>query len=607
MFIGPVFTRETVTAPRRPRLFVWRAAYVLAFWVLMCTLWMVLTGTQSVRTVGELARFGRVLFGVMAPLQMAVVIFFAALATASAVAQEKDKKTLILLLMTRLTNSELVLGKLMASMLNVLMFVLAALPLFLIAGLFGGVSFGEILAAFAVTFAAVFAAGSLGSLIALWREKTFQTLALVALILVIWLGGWELAYQWFGETRLDGLSLKTIAAWFLPWRAIAPDAQGVTSLGPFGGAEALFVLAAAVLTVLLNAVAIWRVRVWNPSREKGDKEEREEEGGSVFSAELAERALDKNLANAGSATQPASRAATSSARSAPKKTRAVWDNPVLWREICTWAYGRKVILIRLVYVALAAAVVVGLYLAKQSPEGVTRTAAALAVVPLFIVSLKLINAQAVTAMTTERDGGALDILLVTDVTPGEFIFGKLGGVFYNTKEMVLLPLLVCVELWWLKAINGETLFFLIGGMLVMDCFAAMVGIHAGMTYGNSRTAIATSLGTLFFLFIGVATCMRIMLAFGSFQGQLPPFIAIVLGGGVGLYVALGVRNPSRAIALASLVCPFFTFYAITSYLLGNTLSVFLAVVGTYGFTTLALLVPAVAEFDVATGRTTGAE
>ena len=32
------------------------------------------------------------------------------------------------------------------------------------------------------------------------------------------------------------------------------------------------------------------------------------------------------------------------------------------------------------------------------------------------------------------------MLLVTDMTAKEFVFGKLGGVFYNTKEMVLLPM-----------------------------------------------------------------------------------------------------------------------------------------------------------------------
>ena len=81
----------------------------------------------------------------------------------------------------------------------------------------------------------------------------------------------------------------------------------------------------------------------------------------------------------------------------------------------------------------------------------------------------------------------------------------------------------------------------------------------------------------------------------------------MLGGGVGLYVALGARNPSPAIALASLLCPFATFYAITSFLLNYTLAVFLVTAGTYGFATLAMLVPAIYEFDVATGRTTADE
>ena len=58
----------------------------------------------------------------------------------------------------------------------------------------------------------------------------------------------------------------------------------------------------------------------------------------------------------------------------------------------------------------------------------------------MLLSLVLVNAQAVTSLTSERDAQALDLLLVTDLTPKEIVFGKLGGVFYNTKEMVLLPM-----------------------------------------------------------------------------------------------------------------------------------------------------------------------
>ena len=142
----------------------------------------------------------------------------------------------------------------------------------------------------------------------------------------------------------------------------------------------------------------------------------------------------------------------------------------------------------------------------------------------------------------------------------------------------------------------------------MYAFAAVLGLHAGMTYANSRTAIATSIGTLLFLFLGVATCMWIMLMFSnSFESQLPPFLGFIVGGGVGLYMALGWRNPSSAIAWASFLAPFATFYVITSFLVGNYGLVFVVSAVIYGFATWAMLLPAISEFDVATGRRSAQE
>ena len=114
--------------------------------------------------------------------------FFAALSTAGAVSQEKDRKTLILLLLTRLNNSELVLGKLSGELVHVIDDA---------AGGLAGVRAGDVVwrnfvpaswcACTLVTLVTALAAGSLGSTLALWREKTFQTLALTALALVFWI------------------------------------------------------------------------------------------------------------------------------------------------------------------------------------------------------------------------------------------------------------------------------------------------------------------------------------------------------------------------------------------------------------------------------------
>ncbi len=604
MFIGPVFTREVVTAPRRAKFFAGRTAYGLALLLLILTAWMVLTGTQLVRNVGDLARFGTILFQILAPLQLGLAVFFSAMLAASAVAQEKDRKTLILLLLTRLTNSELVLGKLLASVLNVLVMLAVALPVFMMTALLGGVSFGQIGRVFAVTLASVLMCGSLGSILALWREKTFQALAMTVLVLVLWLAVWEIVAR---GTGWWGITCESWAAGFSPWRAILaatrPDGHHDPALGLLHTPVNLFLLVAVTISVLLNGLAIAMVRVWNPSREarpvqQEDAPDRETIWGAEHDAEAAGK-------SAAAAEQLQKSPAAAAIAGQPARTRQVWDNPILWREIRTWAYGRKILIIKLAYLvlfALAAASLVWMVHNGRLAEYANGT---IAVVPLLLLSLVLVNAQAVTSMTSERDGKAIDLLLVTDLTPKEIVFGKLGGVFYNTKEMIALPMLLCIYLYFAGILSAESLIYLLLGLAVLYVFAAMLGVHAGMTYANSQAAIATSLGTIFFLFVGVATTMRMMIAFsGSFQGQLQSFLAVMIGGGVGLYVALGVRNPSNAIALASFLCPFATFYAITSFLLGQPLGVFLVTAGAYGFTTAAMMVPAICEFDVATGRTT---
>ena len=632
MFVGPVFAREVAIAPRRVRVYFARSFYCLLLVFLMCTAWLLLAGTQRVRDLGDLARFGTVLFRILALLQLGLAVFFSALFSASAVSQEKDRRTLVLLLLTNLSNSELVLGKLLASLLNVLVLLVAAVPVFMLSALVGGVSFEQIGRVFVVTLASVMICGSLGSTLALWREKTFQTLAMTVLVLVLWLAVWEVVDKGTLGQQWLGISCHTWAVGFNPWHAIweatRPYVEADPALGPLGTAVNLFLVVAVVASVVLNGVAMLMVRIWNPSREtrlvnrEEDTWHRESIWGAEYDAAQATQKGDQSVQpdEANTDRPPASMAALRNvaagraARQAGGKkiapTRHVWDNPIIWREMRTWAYGRKILLVRVAYLVLFALVAASLLNTISGGEnaagtgGWTTAVSYMPLVPLLLLSLKLVNAQAVTSLTSERDGQTLDLLLVSDLTPKEFVYGKLGGVFYNTKEMIALPMLLCGYLWYVGAMSLETLVYLILGLAVLYMFAAMLGVHAGMAYTNSRSAIATSLGTLFFLFVGVVTCMWMMLAFsGSFEAQLP-FLALVVFGGAGLYLALGVRNPSTAIGLASFVCPLATFYAITTFFLGQPHLVFAVTVTAYGFTTVAMLIPAIDEFDVATGRTT---
>lgn len=596
MLVGPVFSRELATAPRHWRLYLSRAIYVGALFGLVCTAWLILFGSQPVRTLGDLARFGSAVFVLIAPVQLALAIGFSALLAAAAVAQEKDRRTLDLLLMTRLTNSELVVGKLLASMLSVLMLVLAGVPLLMLLAMLGGVSHAQIARVVGVTLAAALAAGSLGSTIALWREKTFQTLAMTALALMLWLLAGEGVAVWGGTEPLAlGVGAAEWGVALSPIRAIFAASAPRTELAPmFAGASWMgapsdvFTIGAAALALLLNVTAIALVRVWNPTREARPQTEDESHDGALPADGNAEPV---------------------DVHAAPGRTKEVWDNPILWREICTWAYGKKVVVIRLAYLAFFAACAWAMYLALQldgvRAAGGTLPDASQPLVPLLVLGLILVNALAVTSITNERDAGALDLLLVTDLTPKEIIFGKLGGVLYNAKEMILLPALLCVACWWFQRLSTENLLFTLASLAVLNAFVAMLGIHAGMTYPNSRSAVGVSIGTLLFLLLGVAVCMRMMVAFqANFENQLLSFAAFMLGGGAGLFFALGRRNPSPAIWWASMLAPFATFYVISTFLQLGYGAAALVTVIMYAFATASMLIPAIFEFDVATGRTT---
>lgn len=614
MFVGPIFHRELAVAPRRSRFYIYRAVYAAALTVLIATAWLILKGTQVVRNVNDMARFGTLLFQILAPLQLSLILFYTAMMTASSVALEKDRQTLILLLMTRLNNSELVLGKLFANLLHAIVMVVAGLPIFFLVMMFGGVSLDQVIRVFTVTLASAILAGSLGTLIGFWREKTFQSLALTVLVICFWIGFWEAVASGVLGTHWSGLSTAKLASYFSPVRAIIVASQPnlvATSLAATTGTSisqtlALgrtgpFVACALGLSALLCFIGITCVRRWNPSRQLRQRAAGDTDAGRETTAAVArEGHVDSKLRK----------------QSQDLPTRRVWDNPVLWREVCTWAYGRKIILIRFAYLLLVGLISYAVWNSAAEPafgqatEGIAAAIpqAAKPLIPLFLISLVLVNALAVTAITNERDGRSLDLLLATDLSPKEFVFGKLGGVFWVTGLMIVCPIALAVVAWSRGSVSGENLIFVVGGLLVMNAFVATLGLHCGMRYSNTRSAISVSLGTVFFLFLGVITCIVMMISFsGSFQVQLAPFMAFILGGGVGLYMALGMRNPSKAILTASLLLPFFTFYAITSFLMENNLSVFIVSACSYGFTTAAMLIPALYEFDFAMGRTSAAD
>ncbi len=579
MFAGPIFSREVLTQPRHMSHYVARSGYVGLLFVLIYTSYQTtIGGFQDKLSLAELSDFGSLIFAILAFVQLTLVVFFSLLFTAGNVAQEKDRQTLILLLMTDLRNHEIVLGKLLAGLLQVGTLILASAPVFALLQTLGGVDVAQIGWTVAVCAVSALLAGSWGAFVAFWREKTFQTLAIGVLGLVVYLGVLEASVV----LSPDGSVLGQIGNALSPYRAlgqIMSPLAGMTGPGTASVSALPAVCGLGTLSVVLIGITINRLRVWNPSR-----------AFHVGPAVATAAADDES---------PQAKVVT--------RHRRIWSNPVLWREMMTRAYGRRTALIKLAYVLLSAVVSYELILAGNQADAILGMISPPVFVfgALSILALMLVNAQAVTSITNERDMKTLDLIIATEITAKEFVFGKLGGVLFNTKELFVVPLVIIAWFAGTNAITFENATYLVVGYLNLVAFAAMLGLHFGLGFASSRSAIANSLGTMFFLFVGIFVLMVLLVeARGSFGTQIQAFLLFIVAGAFALVQALTSRNPSPALRLAGGTLPFLTFYAITSYLLRGSLGVCVSVLMAYGFTTMAMLIPAVSEFDVALGRST---
>jgi ABC-type Na+ efflux pump permease subunit len=384
---------------------------------------------------------------------------------------------------------------------------------------------------------------------------------------------------------------------------LEPPAGGWAGIAPDYG----FVLVMLGWCAVLNGIGIWKLRKWNPSGEPIMQRETPDAAETDESVELEKRAR---------------------AHAAPGKVRQVWANPVLWREIRTLAYGRRPLLVKAAFGIVLALILYFAVSELNRPGGRPAFAAAYGLVPVAVLSLLLISAQAAASVTSERDGGCLDILLVTDISPNEFVFGKLLAVAYNTKEY-LLPPLALATFYALRGVLTRTpaglnaaetfaanfgpLLAVLGSLLVLLAFAIMLGLHVSLRVANSRLAIVNTLGTIFFLSVGtLISIYLIVINGGSFANQWLSFIAFLILGIGGLLYVLSADRPSPALTLASVVCPVAMFYCIVNVLIAKPgteesaepLLPFLALGSAFGFAIAAMLVPLLSEFDVALGRTT---
>jgi ABC-type transport system involved in multi-copper enzyme maturation permease subunit len=166
--LGPLFVLELSRLAHRGRLSVLRVAYGLA---LLATLYVNFPASSilSKEAIGE---FGREFAHQFLLIQTIAMMLFTPIYFSGAISEEKENLSLDFLLISRLTNREIVLGKFAARMLNLVGLLLVGLPILSLTMLWGGVSQVEVMLGFLTGTLGIFSLGAFSMLCSVLMRRT---------------------------------------------------------------------------------------------------------------------------------------------------------------------------------------------------------------------------------------------------------------------------------------------------------------------------------------------------------------------------------------------------------------------------------------------------
>jgi ABC-type transport system involved in multi-copper enzyme maturation permease subunit len=390
--LGPVFAFEWLRASRRWQLYAGRSLFVLLLFAALLVTWISKIGLQPYTvSLRQNANIGEFIFYAIVGTQLALVLLAAPAATASSVCLDKARGTLIHLMVTDLSNGEIVFGKLGARFLPVLGLVACSAPLLFICSLFGGIDPKALIGAFIVTLGVAILGSTLAITISVWGRKTYEVLLANYLVwgtLLLVYPVWSALGSCWSVIGTPPAHFEYTNPFFL---AFAPYIFRIPA--PIADYLAFFGICVAV-SVFLGTFAARRVRAVS-IRQLGRSENkgRDRRRRTRLPSSLDSLSLDYN--------------------------------PVLWREFRRpqrrWSRGLWGLY------AIVAVLLSGVAIAQH----LTGNAG----------SHLLFSVLAVTSIAEERVASSLDSLLTTPLT-WTILWGKWLGVFRKVLSLAGLPTLM---------------------------------------------------------------------------------------------------------------------------------------------------------------------
>ena len=458
--LGPVFAYEWLTRSRRWQAYALRGLFVVA---LLLGLWLVwrsamLSATLTPRQ--QLVQAGEAFFYTMTIVQLSLVLLAAPAATAGAICLDKARGTLAHVMVTDLSDREVVLGKLAARLVPVLNLIACALPVAALGTLLGGIDPMALTGAFLIAVGVACLGCSLALALSVWMTKAHEVMIVVFGLWSAWLmalPSWMM--YWFGPRAPAWLEVSNPF-----WLSLAPytNPRTTSMVEPIG-----FLLTCLVVSAGLAALSVGRLRpVYLHQANRVPKPVKDSRAAGWFRGQIRwwpGPSLDKN--------------------------------PVLWRE---WHRNRPSKVVRVVwgaYIAITTAIslkIMADYWSSPGPPGPGREMGSLFNAFQITIGLLLVAASAGTVLSEERVRGSLDVLLSTPLATRSIVWGKWWGAFRRVPWLAFWPTLVAYSMLRPNAPERAVGFLYMIPTLIIVQGAALAGLGLALATWISRTGRAVA-------------------------------------------------------------------------------------------------------------------
>jgi len=526
MLPGPTFNVEMITSARRLRYYAARLLYagalLVGFWN-ACSESFLFHGQQT--HLSTTANLTAEFFAWFAWMQVIAVVALGPAIAAGTIASERQRRTIEYLFTSTLSNSEIVLGKLLARLLNLIAIVLVGVPVLALAMMLGGIAPEALLLLTILTLSTAVSVTVLSIAISVWSVRPRDAVTRAYLVLAVLLIVPPIIQSFlqspagirafdFAGPVLSRVTEQAMAANPFTALTVALYQAGTRSAGDAWAAVGVMVRNQMILAVLMGGLATWAVR-------------------------------RVHLHQSG-------RAPRVRRRWRYRLRPGLGDRPMFWKE--AFAGSRRglgwigliaaAILVGVIVVTLVWSMIV--YLDDSSSWAVEAflggTILTLSTATACVLVLMLLVRSA-SAVTVEKERGSWDLLLCTPMEPREIVLGKTLGNLASMWPALGLMLLIWSFALLVDPTTAIPALFTLLSLVAIGLFAAALGVAVSLRCKS--TLWAMGLSAAIGLYVGgmymMCCCSPFMFALGPGDELwgliLAPCVPFLLAAPGGFYLS----------------------------------------------------------------------